>query len=569
MNTKAAWLGAMAGAAALWTGCAEPETEGRDWRQIEQEARVCADGPTVPGIDVSKWQGDVNWRAVADDGIKYAIVRVSDGTGYRDEYFDANWRETRENGILRGVYQFFRPGQDAIAQADLLVDRMGELQPGDLPPVIDVEDTDDQSRAVVVDKIRQWIQRVEGRTGVRPMIYTGKYFWQDNVATTEFNSYPLWVAQYTDNPCPDLPSQWDDWTFWQTSSTGRVDGVSGNVDTNLFNGDINALRAFTVGDPVCGDGVCHPSENHDSCAGDCPVCENVPPDGRIIDEADLCFTGGGDPRWLRNVEGGWDGHLIWTHATDSANVANYGLWSLTFDEPGDYKVEVYIDPAWAESRQCDYQVTHAGTTDVVVIDQAASDGWVDLGTFPFSAGAAQSLRLDDNTGEPLDGQLQIVFDAIRLTRVRPPEPDNNSSNNANNDPNNNNTPNNNANNDPNNNSGDPNNTNNDPNNSAANNDPNNNTNNSSGDPNNSDPNNGGSPDNNDNNDDLNNADDDNNGDPDKDPDDDSAKGDNNAQQAQVKAACAAVAPAAPPPLSPWALLGLGLLALARRPRREP
>jgi hypothetical protein len=338
------------------------------------------------------------------------------------------------------------------------------------------------------------------------------------------------------------------------------------VDTNLFNGDINALRAFTVGDPVCGDGVCHPSENHDSCAGDCPVCENVPSDGRIIDEDDLCFTGGGDPRWLRNVEGGWDGHLIWTHATDSANVANYGLWSLTFDEPGDYKVEVYIDPAWAESRQSDYQVTHAGTTDAVVIDQAASDGWVDLGTFAFSAGGAQSLRLDDNTGEPLDGQLQIVFDAVRLTRVRPPEPDNNSS--SNNSSANNSDPNNSGvNNDPNNNSADnnaPNNPDNNGANNANNSDPNN-----SGDPNNassnnSDPNNGGSPDNND---DLNN--DDNSADPDKDPDDDSAKGDNNAQQAQVKAACAVAPPAAPTVLSPWAALALGLLALARRPRREP
>src|ERR1043166_9121841 len=88
----------------------------------------CAAGSTVKGIDVSYYQGSINWGAVKNDGVKYAFIRVSDGTGYRDSKFDANWSGAKSHGVLRGAYQFFRSNQDPIAQADRSEEHTSEIQ---------------------------------------------------------------------------------------------------------------------------------------------------------------------------------------------------------------------------------------------------------------------------------------------------------------------------------------------------------------------------------------------------------------------------------------------------------
>jgi len=120
-----------------WAGCAAPdETE---VGESAAEVRVCADGPVVEGIDVSKWQGEIDWDAVAGAGIRFAIIRTTHGLGTLDEWYDFNWSEARRVGVLRGTYQYFAPASDPVAQADLLLDRMGPLEEGDLPPVLDVE----------------------------------------------------------------------------------------------------------------------------------------------------------------------------------------------------------------------------------------------------------------------------------------------------------------------------------------------------------------------------------------------------------------------------------------------
>ncbi len=402
-------------------GCMAEEEKAE---QIDEETfdfEVCADGPTVDGIDVSYWQGTVDWNAVAADGIEFAFIRVSDGVTTFDTQFPGNWAGARQAGIIRGVYQFFRPGQDAIAQADLLLSNMGTLEPDDLPPVIDVEATDGQPANVIVDKIGQWLNRVEAATGRQPIIYTGKYFWQDNVGTDIYSSYPLWIAQY--GPvCPDLPNQWQEWVFFQTSSTGSVNGIAGNVDTNLFNGNIEDLLIFTGGVAECGDGRCSGGEDNSSCPEDCPICESIPDVGRIVDDNDLCFEAGGDPQWIRLEENaGYGGSLQWTHATDSADVENYGLWTLDFDDAGRYRVDVYTAAGFAQSQQARYEVHTAAGSEFVTIDQSAVDGWQSLGEFEFGAGSGQWIRLDDNTGEPLGDQVQISLDAVQLTRLDLPQ----------------------------------------------------------------------------------------------------------------------------------------------------
>jgi lysozyme len=140
----------------------------------EQEATVCGVGPTVKGIDVSYYQGTINWTAVKNDGVKFAFIRVSDGLNTIDNKFATNWSGSRAAGVKHGAYQFFRPSQDPIAQADLLLAKIGsKLEPDDLPPVIDVEASDGQSAATITTKVKKWVAHVKAATGRDPIIYTG------------------------------------------------------------------------------------------------------------------------------------------------------------------------------------------------------------------------------------------------------------------------------------------------------------------------------------------------------------------------------------------------------------
>ena len=214
--------------------------------------KACPAGETLAGIDVSKWQGSIDWFTVASAGIEFAFIRVSDGLNTPDQYFQTNWKEARNVGIVRGVYQFFRPAQDPKKQADYLLNQMGPLLEGDLPPVIDVEVMDGQSPATIVQNMKIWLDTVENALGVKPIIYTSPGFWA-KLDTSAFGAYPLWVAHWGTN-CPTMPSGWTDWVVWQTSESGTVPGIAGAVDTNLFNGSIADLKVFGFGKPSCEPG---------------------------------------------------------------------------------------------------------------------------------------------------------------------------------------------------------------------------------------------------------------------------------------------------------------------------
>lgn len=210
----------------------------------QARARVCATGTTTLGVDVSKWQGAVNWSKAKAAGVGFAFVRVSDGTAARDSQFAANWAGTKAAGIIRGAYQFFRPAQNVTAQADAMIAAIGTYQQGDLPPVIDVEDAGGLSAATVAARVRTWVDRVQSALGVTPIVYTGKYFWRDEVGgPASFAPNPLWIAQYT-SLCPDIPAPWAKWTFWQYTESGTIDGIAGPVDTNRFNGSLAQLQDF-------------------------------------------------------------------------------------------------------------------------------------------------------------------------------------------------------------------------------------------------------------------------------------------------------------------------------------
>ncbi|HTR49769.1 MAG TPA: GH25 family lysozyme [Kofleriaceae bacterium] len=380
-------------------GCAADELA-----TTRQAATVCETGTTVHGMDVSSYDTVTDWNAAKAAGIDFAFVRASDGTQYPDPDFAKYWAGARSAGVIRGAYQYFRPDEDPIAQADLLLTAAGPYQAGDLPPVLDLEVADGLSTDQVTAAARAWVDHVQAAIGRPPIVYAGLYSWPSLTEGADFTTSPLWIAQYTTAACPDIPSPWTRWLFWQDSSTGSSAGVSGTgaLDVDVFSGTLDDLVAFAAAPPAsCG--------TVDATTG------------AVIDNGDACYEDGGPPAYLRDVTtAGYGGSLAWTHATDAATESNFAQWNLDFAAAGPYLVEAYTDHAYATSHQAAYAVHAASGDTIATIDQAAADGWQTVGTFQFGAGGDQWIHLSDNTGEPASANAQLVFDAIRLTPLDPP-----------------------------------------------------------------------------------------------------------------------------------------------------
>lgn len=195
----------------------------------------------LSGIDVSKWQGSVNWESVRQAGVAFAFARATYGISVTDSCFDNNWPAMKAAGIIRGAYHFFLATEDPTQQAEFFIRTVGSLEPGDLPPVIDVESGSGTSSSLVTN-VQTWLSVVEQSLGRRPIIYTGPSYWNANL-TSAFGDYALWVAEYGVSS-PKAVNGWSNWTFWQYSSTGTVSGVNGAVDLDYFNGTSEALAEF-------------------------------------------------------------------------------------------------------------------------------------------------------------------------------------------------------------------------------------------------------------------------------------------------------------------------------------
>jgi lysozyme len=251
--TLAVFLTACAGVA---TGCSASEATTTSEQSVNEclgtsslALKTCAGPTTLRGIDVSYYQGTVDWAKVKAAGQSFAFVRVSDGIDYPDTKFAQNWPAVKNAGLVRGFYQFFRPGKDVQAQVNLLIaklDAAGGFHPGDLPPVLDLESDGGLSAATVVARAKQWLDLVEATYGVKPIVYTAAFM--SNVIGNKFSNYTLWVANYLAT-CPTMPSGWTDWSFWQDSDKGSVKGVGTPVDTNFFNGSLAELQALTLQAP--------------------------------------------------------------------------------------------------------------------------------------------------------------------------------------------------------------------------------------------------------------------------------------------------------------------------------
>ncbi len=202
----------------------------------------------VPGIDVSKWQGDVDWADVASTPVRFAIMRATIGntaTTARsvDPKYAEYLSEATANGLVVGAYHRANVGRaddDAWNEANYFVNN-AQIAAGDVLPVLDIEQTHGLSVAEMQEWVREWVRRVFARTGVKPMIYSSPNFWQTNMGNTPWfadHGYPLWIAHWGVS-APIVPAgNWGGhgWMFWQWTSTGHVDGIAGAVDRDRFKG---------------------------------------------------------------------------------------------------------------------------------------------------------------------------------------------------------------------------------------------------------------------------------------------------------------------------------------------
>jgi GH25 family lysozyme M1 (1,4-beta-N-acetylmuramidase) len=200
---------------------------------------------TLEGVDISHWQNTIDWVSVAKAGKKFAFMKASEDVDYVDPTYRTNRAQAKANGIVVGAYHFAQPSTvvgNGAAQADHFIDT-AQPQVGEILPVLDLERTNGLTDPQMIAWVREFLQRVQDRIGVRAIIYCSPNFWKTYMSDTTWfaqNGYQvLWIAHWTTATTPSLPAGgWsgNGWTFWQYTSSGSVAGIGGRVDLDRFNG---------------------------------------------------------------------------------------------------------------------------------------------------------------------------------------------------------------------------------------------------------------------------------------------------------------------------------------------
>lgn len=197
------------------------------------------------GLDISQYQGEINWIEVNTINdqfpIDFIFVRATMGESKVDDRFEDNWKAIATRANLRGAYHYFRPNENSVKQAKNFIKTV-KLESGDLPPVLDIEELPKhQSMDSLKVGLKRWLDEVESHYKVKPILYSGDKYFTDFLQK-EFSNYILWIANYN-FWVEDLK---DHWNFWQFSEKGTVRGIKGNVDLNIFNGNIEELEEITI-----------------------------------------------------------------------------------------------------------------------------------------------------------------------------------------------------------------------------------------------------------------------------------------------------------------------------------
>ena len=200
---------------------------------------------TLQGIDISHFQGDINWQIFTKNHFDFVFVKATGGETFVDPKFSSNWHALRTTHLARGAYHFFYASDDPKKQAEHFLATIGKLKPTDLPPVLDVEITDHSDAQTILNGVLTWLETIEDETGRLPIIYSGISFAKQYLNDEKLSKYPLWIADYN-KTLPPLPEPWQKqgWKFWQYTETGHALGINGNVDHSYFNGSKDDLSSF-------------------------------------------------------------------------------------------------------------------------------------------------------------------------------------------------------------------------------------------------------------------------------------------------------------------------------------
>lgn len=205
------------------------------------------EGYEIQGIDISHYQGDIDWEALRNamiqkSPIRFVIIKATEGTSIVDENFEDNFYNAREYGFIRGAYHFYSIKSDAKAQAYFFLNKV-KLEDGDLPPVLDVEHKPtEQSTKDFQKDVLTWLHIIEDRYHVKPIIYTYYKFKQQYLSDNRFDDYPYWIAHYY----VEKMEYKGEWKFWQHTDAGKLPGIKGYVDFNIYNGSYYDLKQLTI-----------------------------------------------------------------------------------------------------------------------------------------------------------------------------------------------------------------------------------------------------------------------------------------------------------------------------------
>lgn len=202
--------------------------------------------PAVHGIDISHYQGDIDWVKLGNDTYKgnvlhFVIMKATEGSDMLDETFQRNFADARENGFIRGAYHFFSPLSPAAKQAEFYIKNV-KLETNDLPPVLDVERRGKYGDDSLRIEVKNWLRIVEEHYGVKPILYASYRFKETYLTDSILDTYPFWIAHYE----VDSLEYKGKWAFWQHRDNGELTGVKGDVDMNVFNGDLHDLLRMTI-----------------------------------------------------------------------------------------------------------------------------------------------------------------------------------------------------------------------------------------------------------------------------------------------------------------------------------
>ena len=202
-------------------------------------------GYNVHGIDISHYQGEVDWNLLEKTRqgrfpVEFIFMKATEGGDFADDKFVANFDSAKAHGFIRGAYHFYNPKTDPNKQADFFI-RSVKLEPGDLPPVLDIEKKSKDVKKLQGD-LKIWLRKIENHYGVKPIIYASYKFKTSYLNDSIFDTYPYWIAHYY----VDSVKYQGEWKFWQHTDVGTLPGIDEQVDLNVFNGSSVNLRKMLI-----------------------------------------------------------------------------------------------------------------------------------------------------------------------------------------------------------------------------------------------------------------------------------------------------------------------------------